>query len=127
MKSWRPRRVPGSRHQATADAEVPGVGIDIEAEQLAPVRESTSRAGSGGGETADDAVFHGHQGRRRVGVGRAEGVAGHAVLGPQPVEIVVGEESPVGRLPGPDVDSGHGGGVGWCGGADDQHRIIFDD
>ena len=117
----------GFGQQPATDAAAPGVGIEIEGQQFPCPGGVGVPARSRGGKAPYDTVLDGHDGRRTIGIGGAKGVAGHAILRPQSIEIGIGNESPVSRLPRPDMDAGHGGGVDWFCFADDEHRIIFDD
>lgn len=75
------------------------------------------REPAGGHELASWAKAHGaadgvaRDGNDGHGAAVAECVVGHAVVGSQPVEVVIREQAPVRRLPRPHVDTGHLSGV----------------
>ena len=115
----------GGRDQSDADAEAPGMGVDIEGGELAVVGQVGLVRGTGGGEAVDDVAGDGDDGvgAERIGVG--EIVFFGAVLGAELVEIVVGEKAAVAALPGADVDASDSECVGRLGGAEEHFLRVW--
>ena len=93
------------RQQAPTDAGAPAVGIDVEGVDLGRALGVGVAGGAEGGE-ADDPLAG--EGDDRLRVGRGGGIT---VVPPDPllrlqrVENLVGDQAPVGGLPGADVDA----------------------
>ena len=112
------------RDQGDADAEAPGVWIDIEGGELAVVGKVGFMRRCGGGEAVDDVAGGGDDGVGLEGIGVGEIVFVGAVLGAEIVEIAGGEDSAVAVLPGADVDARDGESVGGLGGAEKHGASI---
>ena len=114
----------GGGDESNADAEAPGMRIDIEGSEFAVVgKVGLTRAG-GGGEAVDDVAGGGDDGVRVEGIGVGEVVFVGAVLRAELVEIVVREKATVAALPGADVDASNGEGVGRLGGTEEHEASI---
>ncbi len=114
----RRKMVAGGCDESHADAEAPGMGIDIEGGELAVIGQVGLVRGSGGGEAVDDVAGGGDDGVgvERIGVG--EIVFFGAIFRAELVEIVVGEKAAIAALPGANVDASDGESVGGLGGAE---------
>lgn len=110
----------GGGDECDADAESPGMGIDIEGSELAVVGQVGLVRGSGGGEAVDDVAGDGDDGVRVERIGVGEIVFGGAILGKELIEIVVGEKAAIAALPGADVDASDGECVGGLSGAEEH-------
>jgi hypothetical protein len=114
----------GGRDQSDADAESPGVGIDIEGGELAVVGKVGLVRRAGGGEAVEDVAGGGDDGVGLEGVGVGEIVLVGAVLGAEIVEIAGGKDSGVAVLPGADVDARDGESIGGLSGTEEHGASI---
>ena len=81
------------------------LGIDVEGVDLAGAQGVGVAGGAKGGEAGDPLAGEGDE-RLRVSGGRGiEVVPPDSLLRPQRVEDLVGDQAPVGDLPGADVDA----------------------
>jgi hypothetical protein len=76
-------------------------------------------------EPLDGPLFQGHERRRRVAPRPTEGVPGSAILGPQPVEVSVGEQPTVSPLPRTHMNPCHLDRIGGLRRSQDQHCSSF--
>lgn len=114
----------GGRDQGNADAEAPGMGIDVEGCELAVVWKVGPLRGTCGGEAVDDVAGDGDDGVGVFGIGVGEIVFVGAVFGADLIEIACGEDSGVAVLPGADVDARDGESVGGHGGTEEHGASI---
>jgi hypothetical protein len=115
----------GGRDESDANAEAPGMGIDIEGGELTVVGEVGLVRGAGGGEAVDDVAGGGDDGVGAEWIGVGEIVFFGAILGAELVEIVVGEKAAVAVLPGADVNASDGESVGRLGGAEEHFLRVW--
>lgn len=110
--------------ESDADAESPGMRVDIEGCELAVVGQVGLVRGRCGGEAVDDVAGAGDDGVRlgRIGVGEIVFIG--AVFGAESVEIAGGEDSGIALLPGADVDACDGESVGRLGRAEKHGASI---
>ena len=103
----------GGGQQRSAEAAAPRRWVHIEGQQLsAPVRVAVPSGGRRG-EATDGSPVECNDGVRLSRIRCPENVAFRTILRAQPIEIVVGEETPVTDLPGPNMDRRDLTGIGW--------------
>jgi hypothetical protein len=95
----------GLREQLSAGAGAPVAGVDVEGVDLTRAFGVVVAGGAEDGEADDPLVVDGDDRLRVGGGGRVEVVPLGPLLRLQRVEEVVGDQAPVGDLPGADMDA----------------------
>ena len=103
----------GGGQQRSTHASAPRGWVHIQREQLSAPQRVTVPSGGGCGEPTDGSVVDRNDRVRLRRISCPENVAFRTILRAQPIEILVGKETPVTDLPGPNMDRRDLTGIGW--------------